>query len=978
MRKLVCLSLLMLLGAEPAVGPKDLPRFPAVEPADALKTFTVKEGFKIELVAAEPLVVDPVAMAFDEEGHLFVVEMRDYSERREEKLGRVRMLSDTDGDGIFDKSTIYADNLPWPTAITCWKGGVFVGATPDVFYLKDTNGDGIADENHHIFAGFGNTTDRLNVQQLFNSLTWGLDNRIHGASGGNGGVVRSPQYPDRQGVDLRGHDFSFNPANMGFRAESGGGQYGLGFDDTFRKFVCSNSHHIQTIMYELRYSGRNPNYAMPGALVDIAADGPAAEVYRTSPEEPWRVIRTKWRVNGLVPGPIEGGGRSAGYFTGATGVTIFRGDAWGPEYVGDAFIGDAGGNLVHRKKIRADGLNLIAERPADEQKREFLSSKDTWFRPVQMANGPDGNLYICDMYREVIEHPWSLPESIKKNLDLNSGNDRGRIYRIVKEGAKSRPLMNMAKMNAAELVAMLESANGWTRHTAARLIYERQDQDAADPLIKLLKGSKSPPARMHALYALDGLNQLNANLLSDALADKDAIVRRHAVRLCEHIGFNRQAASTLLPRLLGLVDDPDILVRYQLAFTLGELPSQDRSEMLAMLAQRNARDRWMSAAILSSIGDGAGDAFASLIRVQQFKSSREGRDFLHQLVALIAAGNRPEDLKQLRQVLAESKDKLLVFSLARGLSDMLKSKQSLQEFPELKPVFDEAVKICLDANAEQETRLQAIDFLSVARNQETQDTLLALLSRREPAAIQSAAIAALDRRDVPTLSQNLIAQWPQLTPQVRSAALSALLKRPERCIALLKAMDENSIRISDLNASQLSFLCSHPDAKVVEAAKKVLGKAISPPRQQVIDALTPALQMAGHAEEGKKIYLERCASCHRVGTDGFALGPDLVTVKNSGREKLLVNILDPNREVASQYSAYLVETKDGESILGIIVNDTATSITLRQAYGTETVVFRSNIKKLKNQGQSLMPEGLEEGLKPQNVANLLQFIETVK
>ncbi len=293
-------------------------------------------------------------------------------------------------------------------------------------------------------------------------------------------------------------------------------------------------------------------------------------------------------------------------------------------------------------------------------------------------------------------------------------------------------------------------------------------------------------------------------------------------------------------------------------------------------------------------------------------------------------------------------------------------------------MFEEAIKIGLDAKAEQEIRLQAIDLLGAARNQETEDALYALLGRREPAAIQTAAIAALDRRNAGDLSAKLIAQWAQLTPQVRSTALGALLKRPERCIALLNAVDATVIRISELSSSQLSFLCNHPDAKVVEAARKVLGRAIARPRQQVIDALMPAIQMAGRAEEGKKIYLERCASCHRVGNDGFALGPDFVTVKNSGKEKLLVNILDPNREVASQYSAYLVETKDGESILGIIVNDTASSITLRQAYGTETVALRSNIKKLKNQGQSLMPEGLEEGLKPQNLADLLEFIESVK
>src|SRR6266516_5162814 len=165
MRKLAYLLFLLLVGAEPTVDSKDLPRFPPVEPADAIKTFTVKEGFKIELAAAEPLVVDPVAMAFDEEGHLFVVEMRDYSERRDQKLGRIRMLTDTDGDGKFDKSTIYADNLPWPTAIICWNGGVFVGATPSIFYFTDTDGNGIADENRVVFTGFGSTTERVNVHQ---------------------------------------------------------------------------------------------------------------------------------------------------------------------------------------------------------------------------------------------------------------------------------------------------------------------------------------------------------------------------------------------------------------------------------------------------------------------------------------------------------------------------------------------------------------------------------------------------------------------------------------------------------------------------------------------------------------------------------------------------------------------------------------------------------------------------------------------
>ncbi len=424
------------------VPPKDLkaelPRIPPHEPQQALSTFKVQDGFHIDQVAAEPLVASPVAVAFDADARLYVVEMRDYSEQDRERLGRVHLLEDADGDGHFDRATTFAEGLSWPTAIACYDGGVFVGAAPDILYLKDTNGDGKADVQRVVFTGFG----RSNVQGLCNSFQWGPDNRIHGATSSSGAVATRPDQPDFKSVSLNGRDFSFDPKTLDMRAESGGAQHGMTFDDWGRKFVCSNSDHIQMVMFEDRYLARNPSLTAPSARVSIAADGPQAEVFRASPLEPWRIVRTRLRVTGAAVGPVEGGGRAGGYFTGATGTTIYRGNAWPAEYVGQSFTGDVGSNIVHRKILEPNGVGFIARR-ADPGK-EFVSSTDNWFRPAQFGNAPDGALYIIDVYREVIEHPQSLPPEIKQYLDLTSGRDRGRIYRVVADGFAQQPLPKFA------------------------------------------------------------------------------------------------------------------------------------------------------------------------------------------------------------------------------------------------------------------------------------------------------------------------------------------------------------------------------------------------------------------------------------------------------------------------------------------------------------------------------------------------------
>lgn len=961
-----------VFGADLHVDEKDLPRVPATEPDKATSTFQLREGFRLELVASEPLIVDPVAMSFDENGRLFVVEMRDYSERRIERLGRVKMLEDTNGDGRFDKATIYAMDLPWPTTVICYDGGVFVGASPDIFYFKDTNGDGVADVRKVVFTGFGNGTQRLNVQQLFNSFTWGMDNRIHGALGGNPGIVTNLVQREARPLELRGRDFSFDPRTFEMRAESGGGQWGMSFDDEGNKFICSNSRHIAVEMYDDRYAARNRYYSMPPPDVNIAVDGPAAEVFRISPDEPWRVLRTNWRVSGLVPGPVEGGGRASGYFTGAAGVTIYRGDAFPPEYRGDAFVADCGSNLIHRKKIRRDGLNFIAERPADEQRKEFLASRDNWFRPVSMANAPDGTLYVVDMYRETVEHPWSLPPELKSKLDLNSGNDRGRIYRAVPNGFKQPKPVQFSNANLAELVKMLEHTNGWHRDTASRLLFERRETNAVPLLRTLVKESPSNLGRMHSLSLLLSFRALDLEDLKRMLADSDAAVRAHAVRSTDsHLRADPEADkvtwSSLLREQAGDLDDR---VRFQVAL------ASDDSITLTKIIVRDVEKAWMRDAVLGGLVNGAADVFAALAGNSEF-AARPGAVEMLREAGRIAGASAPVNRVVLDARVAARSEHALPFAAAiasgmerRGMSISVVDGRTFEQ------LRAEALGLIGDSASVETQRIEAVEFLQYANDTPSRIALAELLAPSSSPALQSAVVAVLSRRRDQTMT-NVFARWSQLGPQTRTRAVSLALARRDMTAALLQAVEQGSIARSELSASDIQRLTTHNDGAIRMQARKVFHRDDST-RIEVVKKFRGALELKGDAARGHTIYQQRCITCHRSGVEGSAVGPDLASVANSGKEKLLTSILDPNAEVAAAFVAYSVETRSGESFLGVLAGENPLSVTLKTSNGESTRIGRENISSMRGSDKSLMPEGLEEGLSAQDVADLLEFVTQAK
>ena len=673
---------------ERVVTEADMPRIPHTDPKDALSTFKVADGFELELVAAEPLVADPVAACFDEHGRMFVAEMHGYPFSQEptqlnpeggglKNAGIIRMLEDIDGDGRMDRSTVFADNLSWPTSVLPYNGGIFVMAPKFLYYLKDTDGDHQADVREIVLEGFG----RNNVQSVANGLIWGLDNKIYFAAGRNPKTLvhrGTPLFPV-SGVDLR-----FDPRTEQFETVTGGVQFGHARDIWGTRFVCSNSNHIQQVIHPQHYITRNPYLVASGMIRSIATDGASARVFRLSPPEPWRIVRQKWRaldkgyrlvinddggwefipIDSSKPAGVVPTEYPVGFFTSATGITIYAGDAYPERYLGNAFVGDVGGNLVHRKNIDPSGVVYRSKR-ADEGV-EFIQSTDNWFRPVNFLNAPDGTLYVLDMYRETVEHPYSIPAEIKKFLHLTSGKDRGRIYRVVRKDMIVRKPVDLGGMSSTALVEELSSTNGWNRNTAQRLLVERQDQSIRTVLDELVLTGKSSLGRLHGLYTLQGLNSLMPKHLFAGFLDPEPRVKAHAIKLAEPY---LQEDIKLVNQIQTLTADASEHIRIQMAYSLGEAKPEVTIPTLVELALASNATPEIKTAVLSSVGASSDQFLFTLIE------SGEGKSQLPSLVlqASILVGSNKQDNLTFR-VLSQTADlptglqPLVLRGLGEGLS----------------------------------------------------------------------------------------------------------------------------------------------------------------------------------------------------------------------------------------------------------------------------------------------------------------------
>lgn len=974
-----------------------LPHLEPTAPDKAEETFRLLNGFRMELLAAEPLVTDPVAMQYDENGLAYVIEMNDYpytdkskdeawAEQKSAPIGKVRVLEDVDGDGKFDRSTIFAEGLSWPTGLAFWKGGVYVSATPDIWYFKDTDGDHKADIKRKVFTGFR----KYNVQAVMNNLKWGLDHQIYGAGGSNGGVIEVVGATKSDPINMGRRDFRFDADTETFEVISGGARFGNTFDDWGNRFICNIRNPLMHIVLPTKYLQRNRYLPVTSAINDVADAGDAIAVFRASPPEPWRIINARRLSNDPDSRSPSSEKHATGFVTSAAGITFYRGAAYPSEYYNNAFIGEVAGNLVMRYRVAPDGVTFKADRA--HEKVEFLASTDNWFRPVNFLNAPDGTLHVLDMYRENIEHPWSMPEDIKAHLDLTSGRDRGRIYRMLPakypDGFQKPEQPRLGEADINRLVAELENPNVWWRDTAHRLIYERQDPRAIPLLIQLFQQSPSALARLHALWSLQGLKALDEELLLQVLSDSEPEIRRAGIRLAEP-ELNQSAA--LKKKVIALAKDDDSRVRFQTAFTLGEVTGPEAAKALYTIVRQDYGDPWIRTAVLSSLSESTADFLASLLSDVKFAASPQARPLLSQLANVIGTRQQPAEVERILELAARynfpdqpRQTAAVQTELLRGLGEGLKrSGKSLLLYATaentdaarlIRTQISQAKKTAADRRETSARRLGSIDLLSCTDLAAAQSALLPLLDARETQELQSAVVVALTSFADPRVADLLLEKYPSLTPAIRREIVDRLLRRQDWILQLFSALENRTVSLSQIPQVRRDILMKSRNPEIQKQAKKLFAGEVLGPRREIIAAYQPALSAKTDLSAGKRIFKRECLTCHRLGQEGYEVGPNLATIKNRTASEILVHVLDPNKEVSPNYLEFVVVTDEGLIETGIIVNETPSSITLKKAENKKVTILRENIDEIKSSGKSLMPEGFEKKIQTQEMADLIAYL----
>ena len=974
-------------------------------PQQALSSFQLADGLKIELVASEPMISDPVAMEVDESGNIYVVEMHGYP-LDTTGSGVIKLLTDTNGDGAPDKSVVFADHLRLPTGIMKWKKGILVVDVPDILYLEDTNNDGKADTRQVVITGIALT----NPQHIANTPVYGLDNWIYVAHMGvvtpkvsmefndTGTNVRFVNYPSARQLprNADGRNIRFKPDTHELEMMSGESQYGQTFDAWGHHLCTSNADHLFHEVIAARYLQRNPDLLVSDAADYIPDHGGACEVYPIT-KNPEHQLLT-----------------DVGVVTSSCGVTWYQGGLFPDSFNNVTFIAEPVHNLVHADRITDKGATFNASRVY--QKKEFLASTDAWCRPVQFYIGPDGALYVIDYYREIIEHPEWMSDSVNNSGALYNGSDKGRIYRVTPVNAGKMNWCSQLKLGQAsteELVKTLTSNNIWWRRNAQRLLVDKKDPQTILQLHQLLDTTHSATAAVHALWTLQGFNAIDDTTIRKALHHPVAGVRENAIQIAEQ---HLQQMPPLENDLLSLQNDTAAKVRYQLLCTLGNINDATAESARQKLLTKDIEDKWVQVAALTS---SAGKEYALIEKTIPALSTQpsDGKKlFFQNCSAVIGLSQRADDIKKLMQLatknntttsawwqsaclegLAEAinekgkptfdvtNEKKLLLSKFNAATPADVRKASLNLLSLLEPdksaewnnAVSNARTIALNKQADANYRNDALHILALDKDINNKNLLEQLVTPREPETIQQTALKTYNQISGKDASVYIIRNWKNLSPDVRNTAIEVMLASVDNMNLLLDAVQKGQVQSTAISWPRKVYLMSNDDVAIRNRARKLLANETED-RDKVYKKYEPALTIKADAKNGLVVFQRVCSTCHMVGGQyGKAFGPDLASIRNRDAQFIMADILNPNRSIADKYEMWTIIKKNGEKLNGIIAAETPGAITLRNIGAQEIIISRSDIKTMEASETSAMPVGLEASVSVKEMADLLAFLKNI-
>lgn len=911
-----------------------------LSPEESAKKWHVREGYAVQLVAAEPVVLDPVAFDWDEQGRLWVVEMADYPlgmDGKGKAGGRVVMLEDTDTDGRYDKRTVIAKDLNFPTGILTWRGGAIVTAAPDILLLQPSG------EQKVLFTGFSTGNQQLRV----NGLRWGMDGWVYCAAGAhNGGYNKGTQIESKltgEKIDLGSRDFRFKPDTGEFDPQSGPSQFGRARDDWGNWFGVQNSFPLWHYVLQDHYLRRNPHVIPPDPIHQLFPRNPP--VYPASSMEK--------RFHSFD---------QSGRFTSACGIEIYRDKILFDDGKTHAFTCEPFHNVVQHHVLEEDGVTFKAVRDPAEAKLDFLASEDRWCRPVMVRTGPDGALWVADMYRYMIEHPQWLPQNGKDELlpHYREGDDKGRIWRVVRKdglpGESATVLGSMFHSDDMSYRSALESANGWIRDKAQMKCLQHGD----GPLEVMQ--SQELQTKVQSAWLLLAQGKLTTGACLKLLEDASSRVNEQALRMAEKLTWSGDESSALHRALAKLVSGKDEKLRLQVACSLGEMKNDWAADLLAEILNDAPAGSALQGGALSAVlphlervcERANTKSFAMLMRCALATKNERA------IAALVTRLEAPKGLEQLLAVLDEKNLSLAAFAKqledARARGAVEKMEATLQQAA---------------ASLKTAPTMESLSLLAMDRgHREPVRSLLPELWAKTGSAEVLRLVAKLQPENG---GQFLLDGWGQRTPALRTQILETLLSNEGWTLALLKRPEAKAC-----DAAMRARLLKHPKKEVLQLAAATFANSATATRAAVVEKFKPALTMTGDAAKGKTVFAQVCITCHKLDGVGLDLGPDLRSVAQHDAEKLLNSILDPSAIIEPGFTAYHCTLKNGEQLYGVVATETSASLTLKMAGNVTRSVLRSDVASLKSTGTSLMPEGLEAALTPQSLADLIAYLKLAR